>query len=220
MAQNLLIKVCGMRQPDNIRDVAQLPINYMGFIFYPKSSRYVDTPVGYDDNAKHINKVGVFVDASAQNIITHIVDFRLDAIQLHSSETPTAIHNLKATVIPDICPQLKIFKAISITSADDFDKCSQYEGLVDMFVFDTKCEGHGGSGQQFDWSVLHHYKGNTPFLLSGGIGSDDAARICAIQHPQLAGVDLNSRFESAPAVKDTKRLAHFINQLTEHQHIV
>ena len=108
-----------------------------------------------------------------------------------------------------------MFKAISIASAEDFGKCSQYEGVVDMFVFDTKCAGHGGSGRQFDWSVLDSYKGNTPFLLSGGIGEDDAQRILSISHPLMAGVDLNSRFETEPAVKDVERLSHFIAQLKQ-----
>lgn len=228
MTKNLLIKVCGMRHPDNIRAVSQLPIDYMGLIFYPKSSRYVGMAssgtgllpdiadkaiigLGNTTVSSYINKVGVFVDASVQDIITHVVNFELDAIQLHGSETPTFIRNLKATLVPDICPKIKIFKAISIASAEDFDRCSQYYGIVDMFVFDTKCVGHGGSGKQFDWSVLNSYKGNTPFLLSGGIGFEDAERIKSIQHPQLAGVDLNSRFEIEPGLKDVELLKAFIN---------
>ena len=230
MTRNLLIKVCGMRHPDNIRAVSQLPIDYMGFIFYPKSSRYVGmassatgllpdiadkaiSDLGDTTVSGYINKVGVFVNASAQDIITHVVNFRLDAIQLHGSETPTLIRNLKATLIPDICPEIKVFKAISIASAEDFGRCSQYEGVVDMFVFDTKCAGHGGSGRQFDWSVLDGYKGNTPFLLSGGIGFEDAERIKNIRHPRLAGVDLNSRFELEPGLKDVELLKAFINKI-------
>lgn len=230
MTKNLLIKVCGMRHPDNIRAVSQLPIDYMGLIFYPKSSRYVGmsssgtgllpdiadkaiSGLGNTTVSSYINKVGVFVNASAQDIITHVVNFRLDAIQLHGSETSTFIRNLKATLIPDICPKIKFFKAISIASAEDFGKCSQYEGVVDMFVFDTKCAGHGGSGRQFDWSVLDGYKGNTPFLLSGGIGFEDAERIKNIRHPRLAGIDLNSRFELEPGLKDVELLKTFINKI-------
>ncbi len=250
MTKNLLVKVCGMRRPDNIRAVSQLPIDYMGFIFYPKSSRYVgmtssgtgllpdiaDKAIsglgnttlssrgdkyrerhideeGQPSGGIYINKVGVFVNASAQDIITHVVNYRLDAIQLHGLETPTFICNLKATLIPDICSRIKVFKAVSIASAEDFCRCSQYEGIVDMFVFDTKCAGHGGSGRQFDWSVLDSYKGNTPFLLSGGIGFEDAERIKNIRHPKLAGVDLNSRFELEPGVKDVELLKAFVNKI-------
>lgn len=232
MKKSLAIKVCGMRRPDNIRAVAQLPIDYMGFIFYPKSSRYVEmessgtgllpdtanaeiSSAGYADKAAAICKVGVFVDDSVQNILTRVVNFGLGAIQLHGNETPTFIRNLRATMVPDICPELKVFKAISIASAADFGKCAQYDGLVDMFVFDTKCIGYGGSGQQFDWSVLNAYTGTTPFLLSGGIGEDDAQRILSISHPLMAGVDLNSRFETEPGLKDVERLSHFIAQLKQ-----
>ena len=225
-----LIKVCGMRDPENIRAVAQLPIDYMGFIFYPKSSRYVDMqhlctglmPDQADpniseatkaDNHNGIGRVGVFVDAMAQDIITRVVAFELDAVQLHGSETPTFIRNLRATIVPDIRPTLKVFKAMSISSADDFAHCTQYEGVVDMFVFDTKCTGYGGSGQQFDWLLLDSYHGTVPFLLSGGIGPDDAWRIKAFSHPLFAGVDLNSRFETEPAMKDVRLLEEFIGRL-------
>ena len=231
MTNNLLIKVCGMRRPDNIRAVAELPIDMMGFIFCPASKRHVDgmTPslAGLlPDNADtdfgnfygartkgHIDRVGVFVDDTAQNIITRIVNFRLDAIQLHGSESPTYIRNLRATVIPDIRPQLKVLKAVSIASADDFDACRQYEGIVDMFVFDTKCDSHGGSGKQFDWNALNAYTGSIPFLLSGGISPADAGRIRLLRHPQLAGIDINSRFETAPGVKDAELVSRFIGQL-------
>lgn len=225
-----LIKVCGMRNPDNIRAVSQLPIDYMGFIFYPKSSRYVDmqhlwpglmpdladpriSDAAKTDNLNSISRVGVFVDAMAQDIIIRVVAFELDAVQLHGSETPTFIRNLRATIVPDIHPTLKVFKAMSIASADDFARCAKYEGVVDMFVFDTKCTGYGGSGQQFDWSLLDSYHGTVPFLLSGGIGPDDAERIKAVNYPQFVGVDLNSMFETEPTVKDVQLLEKFIGQL-------
>lgn len=229
MEKTPLIKVCGMRSPDNIRAVAQLPIDMMGFIFYPKSSRYVEMSpslAGFipdtsgdawtDISAaarRTVAKVGVFVDATVQDVITHVVGYGLDAVQLHGSEPATYVRNLMSTVIPDIRPSLKVLKAISISSAADFELCSQYEGLVDMFVFDTKCSGHGGSGVKYDWALLDSYRGNTPFLLSGGIGEDDVERIRAVSHPQFAGVDLNSRFETAPGVKDAGRLGRFISSL-------
>ena len=228
----LLVKVCGMRSPDNIRAVASLPIDMIGFIFYPRSRRYVGMSPSHTgllpdianealgeaagSGERHIYKVGVFVDASVQDIITHIVSFGLDAVQLHGSEPPTYIRNLRSTVVPDISPQLVIMKAVSIGAADDFGQCGQYEGVADMFVFDTKCPGHGGSGEQYDWSLLQSYHGHTPFLLSGGIGEGDAERIRAISHPQFAGIDLNSRFETEPAVKDADRIGRFIEQLRQH----
>lgn len=229
----LLVKVCGMRSPDNIRAVASLPIDMMGFIFYPKSSRYVGMSPSYTgllpdvadealgeavgSGGRHIYKVGVFVDAMPQDIITHVVSFGLDAVQLHGSETPTLIRNLRHTIVPDLRQRLTVIKAISIGGAADFDKCAQYEGVADMFVFDTKCAGHGGSGEQYDWSLLDAYKGHTPFLLSGGIGECDVERIKAISHPMFVGVDLNSCFETAPAVKDAKALGRFIEQLRRQE---
>ena len=225
----LLVKVCGMRSPDNIRTIAQLPIDMMGFIFYPRSSRYVGMTTSHTGllpdcadealckaiggDARHIRKVGVFVDATVQDIVTRIATFHLDAVQLHGTEPPTLIRNLRATAVPDICPQLTVMKAVSIESAADIEQCSQYEGVVDMFVFDTKCHCHGGSGTQFDWSLLDSYHGHTPFLLSGGIGEDDARRIAGIRHPMFAGVDINSRFETAPAIKDADSIGSFIAQL-------
>lgn len=228
----LLVKVCGMRSPDNIRAVASLPIDMMGFIFYPKSSRYVgmspshtgllpdradEALGGAVGQGRHIYKVGVFVDAMPQDIITHVVSFGLDAVQLHGSETPTLIRNLRQTIVPDLRQRITVIKAISIGSAADFDKCAQYEGVADMFVFDTKCAGHGGSGEQYDWSLLDAYKGHTPFLLSGGIGECDVERIKAISHPMFVGVDLNSRFETAPAVKDAEALGRFVEQLRRQE---
>lgn len=229
MTDKLLIKVCGMRRPDNIRAVAQLPVDMMGFIFCPSSKRYVgmapslsgtlpdtaDAAIsGLPSAAGHrIAKVGVFVDATVQDIITRVVGFRLDAVQLHGSESPTFIRNLKATVIPDISPGLKVFKAVSMSSAADIGRCAQYDGLVDMFVFDTKCDGYGGSGRQFDWTLLDLYKGSTPFLLSGGIGIADVGRIRDFRHPMFAGIDINSRFETEPGVKDVELVSRFIRQL-------
>lgn len=239
MTKQLLIKVCGMRRPDNIRAVSQLPIDYMGFIFCKSSKRYVDMlpsgagfiPDFADESianigpnadapthaAHNINKVGVFVDSTIQDIITRVVGFHLNTVQLHGHESPTFIRNMRLTLIPDIQPHLQVFKAFNISSAADFDRCKEYEGIVDMFVFDAKCNCHGGSGKQFDWSLLDAYKGTTPFLLSGGIGENDLDRITQLHHPQYAGVDLNSRFETAPAVKDVEKLAHFIKQLRTRQ---
>lgn len=123
------------------------------------------------------------------------------------------IKNLKESVADGIAPNLKIIKTISISSAADFEMCAQYEGVADMLLFDTKCDTRGGSGRQFDWSLLNHYHGTTPFLLSGGIGPDDAEAILQIDHPMFAGVDLNSRFETAPGVKDVEMLRGFIEKI-------
>lgn len=228
MNKDLIIKVCGMRDADNINDVSALDINWMGFIFYPKSPRYVrqiSSNAGIipdysslkekstADDAGRIRRVGVFVDDMPQNIVTRVFNYHLDIVQLHGSESPVMIDNLRRTLDPDIRKGIKIMKAISVKSDDDILKCKDYEGHVDYFLFDTKTPLKGGSGEQFDWSVLQSYDGATPFLLSGGIGPDDARRVRAFSHPRCIGIDVNSKFEKEPAFKDVDMLRKFISEV-------
>lgn len=216
------IKVCGMRNGENIRRVAAIGVDWIGMIFWDKSPRYVTMiptdagiiPDRADTTPKtDIKRVGVFVDEMPQNIITRAVNFELDLIQLHGHETPTMIRNLHRTLDPDIRPGIQFIKAISVSCRDDIAAYKPYEDCVDYFLFDTKCPTVGGSGAQFDWSVLEAYDGNKPFLLSGGIGPDDAERVRAFHHPQCIGIDLNSRFETAPGVKDVDLLRSFIQHI-------
>ena len=234
------VKVCGMRDADNIREVSQLDIDMMGFIFYPKSPRYVkmlSSKAGIipdysaeriqklsatDDERKTVGettalklpaRVGVFVDDMPQNIVTRVYNYDLDYVQLHGEEPRETIENLRATLEPDIKPGIKIIKAISVGSAEDIQKYKEYVGAVDLFLFDTKCKTVGGSGEQFDWQVLDAYDGDTPFLLSGGIGPDDVERVKAFHHPKCIGIDLNSKFEIEPGLKDVEKLKKFIRQV-------
>ena len=220
----MLVKVCGMRDGENIRQVAELGVDWIGMIFWAKSPRNVTMipthagiiPDKAPDSAavKGITRVGVFVDEMAQNIITRVVNFRLDLVQLHGHESPTLIRNLRKTLDPDIRPGIRFIKAISVSSREDIAAYKQYEDCVDYFLFDTKCQTVGGSGQQFDWSVLEAYDGTKPFLLSGGIGPEDIERIKTFQHPKCIGIDLNSRFETAPAQKDVPALRTVLSQLS------
>ena len=196
------IKVCGMRDAGNIREVTKLGIDMMGFIFWPKSKRYVAERPTY--LPPRVWKVGVFVDASLEDIQQHMNDYDLDIIQLHGHESPEDVRALD----PEI-----IIKAFNIATAEDLEQTKAYEGIVDYFLFDTKAQLPGGSGEQFDWSVLEAYDGETPFLLSGGIGPDDADRIKAFHHPRCIGIDLNSRFEIAPGFKDVNQLREFIKKI-------
>ena len=210
-----MIKVCGMRDAENIREVEALGIDMMGFIFWPKSKRYVSTkPIYLPHKAK---RVGVFVDEDAETIRQIADDYALDIIQLHGSESPEFIQELSKHISPRPCrggARGGVFiKAFNIATAEDLEQTKAYEGLVDYFLFDTKATLPGGSGQQFDWSVLEAYKGETPFLLSGGIGPDDAERIRGFHHPQCLGIDLNSRFELSPALKDVDQLKEFIEKV-------
>ena len=222
----MVIKVCGMRDAQNIREVSQLGVDMIGMIFYPKSPRYVEMQSSHagiipdyvkeDINiksAKSPARVGVFVDDMVQNIVTRVVNYHLDYVQLHGNEPREMCENLRLTLDPDIRPDIKIIKAISVSDASDIQKYKEYVGAVDLFLFDTKCKTVGGSGQQFDWQVLEQYDGEVPFLLSGGIGPEDASRLHAFHHPKCIGIDLNSRFEIEPGVKDVEKLKGFLNAM-------
>ena len=225
-----------MRDAQNIREVSQLGVDMIGMIFYPKSPRYVEMQsshagiipdyakedIGASNTSEDISgnsskessktpaRVGVFVDDMVQNIVTRVVNYHLDYVQLHGNEPRTMCENLKSTLDPDIRPGIKIIKAISVSDASDIQKYKEYVGAVDLFLFDTKCKTVGGSGQQFDWQVLEQYDGEVPFLLSGGIGPDDASRLHAFHHPKCIGIDLNSRFEVEPGIKDVEKLKGFL----------
>ena len=207
-----------MRDADNIRDISALGVDMIGLIFYPPSPRYVQQfssgagiiPDYAPDMGKTPLRVGVFVDDMPQNIVTRVYNYKLDYIQLHGNEPRETLENLRATIDPDIKPQIKIIKAISVSSAEDIKKYKEYVGAADLFLFDTKCKTVGGSGEQFDWQVLQAYDGDVPFLLSGGIGSDDAERIKNFHHPKCIGIDLNSKFEIEPALKDVEKLKQFL----------
>lgn len=222
----MVIKVCGMRDAQNIREVSQLGVDMIGMIFYPKSPRYVEMQSSHagiipdyvkeDINiksAKSPARVGVFVDDMVQNIVTRVVNYHLDYVQLHGNEPREMCENLRLTLDPDIRPGIKIIKAISVSDASDIQKYKEYVGAVDLFLFDTKCKTVGGSGRQFDWQVLEQYDGEIPFLLSGGIGPEDASRLHAFHHPKCIGIDLNSRFEIEPGVKDVEKLKGFLNEI-------
>ena len=214
-----------MRDPENIKDVSELGVDLIGFIFHPKSPRFVKMlsseagiPPDYvsDDISKTVKKpkrVGVFVDEMPQSIITRVVNFGLDYIQLHGHETRETCENLRATIDSVIKPGIRIIKAISVATAEDILKYKEYVGAVDLFLFDTKTKLAGGSGQQFDWSVLEQYDGDTPFLLSGGIGLEDAERIKEFHHPKCVGIDLNSKFEIEPGLKDVSKLKEFLEKI-------
>ena len=214
----MIIKVCGMRDADNIRDISALGVDMIGLIFYPPSPRYVQQfssgagiiPDYAPDMGKTPLRVGVFVDDMPQNIVTRVYNYKLDYIQLHGNEPRETLENLRATIDPDIKPNIKIIKAISVSSAEDIKKYKEYVGAADLFLFDTKCKTVGGSGEQFDWQVLQAYDGDMPFLLSGGIGPDDAERIKNFHHPKCIGIDLNSKFEIEPALKDVEKLKQFL----------
>lgn len=211
--KQLKIKVCGMREPDNITAVAALHPAYMGFLFYEKSPRYVSrlNKQTIKQLQPEVTPVAVFLNASLERILTVCDKYGFDTVQLHGSESPEMCKMLMDNGI-------SVLKAVAITSQADIDALQQYVGAVSMFVFDTKtADGtNGGSGCKWNWSLLKGYDLPVPFLLSGGIGADDAeAVIAASAHPAMVGVDINSRFETAPAHKDINLITKFIKTLQQ-----
>ena len=199
-----MIKVCGMREADNIREVEMLGIDMMGFIFWPKSSRFASQRPDY--LPKNVKRVGVFVDEDPEQVKRLADDYDLDYIQLHGQESPSYIFQLGG---------LHIIKVFNISTAEDLLQAQPYEGIVDYFLFDAKGKSVGGNGEKFNWDVLSAYNGSTPFLLSGGIGPDDATNVKAFHHPKCIGIDLNSRFELSPGLKDVAKLKEFMFNLNK-----
>lgn len=204
----MLVKVCGMRESENIEKVAQLGVDMMGFIFYPKSPRFASQSVDRTAADKNVCRVGVFVNESAGLISDKIQLFDLNAVQLHGNESRELCEQLH-----EQNSLLKVIKAISVSTAGDILKYKEYVGAVDYFLFDTKCKTVGGSGQQFDWQVLENYDGDVPFILSGGIGPEDVERIRIFHHPKCIGIDLNSKFEMEPGLKDVEMLKTFLENI-------
>ncbi|WP_342645502.1 phosphoribosylanthranilate isomerase [Mucilaginibacter sp. CSA2-8R] len=194
------IKVCGMKQPDNIKALAELSPDYMGFICYNLSSRYIaDLPAdALSALPQSICKTAVFVNEDADSIDALINQFRFDAVQLHGSESPAFCQALQDRVI--------VFKAFGVDDDFDFAQLNNYAGHVDYFMFDTKTIGHGGSGKTFNWDILAKYKLDVPFFVCGGLSPENIASVKEIKHPAFYGVDLNSRFEIAPGLKNLDQL--------------
>jgi len=196
-----------MREPSNIEALANVEqVDYMGMIFYPKSSRYVAETVDFPP-LKGMQKVGVFVDAQAEFISKKIVEYGLAYIQLHGKESPYICDMIRSVF------GLQTIKAFSILDHLDKEQLKDYEGVCDYFLFDTKGKLPGGNGFKFDWKVIENYDLATPFFLSGGIQAMDVEKIRAIQHPKLHAIDINSGFEIAPAQKDISLIEGFIKAL-------
>jgi tryptophan synthase alpha subunit len=204
------IKVCGMRDGRNIAEIALLTPDFMGFIFYEPSPRNACAmpPEALDALPPETKRVGVFVDASPEYILETARRYALDLVQLHGSESPETCAELRRT--------LGVIKAFGIRTAADVERAAAWDGTCDYYIFDTAGAGRGGTGRKFDHRLLASYHGMTPYLLSGGLGPDDAMALVetARKDPCCRGVDINSRFETTPGVKDPDAIAKFMATIT------
>lgn len=208
MRKDIKLKVCGMRYAENIIQLAALQPDYIGFIFYPASKRFVEE---IDQNIlkkipSDIKKTGVFVNESYEAIIDKISDFKLNAIQLHGNESPEFCDKFQTV-------DVEVIKAVGISNQASFDGLNEYSDAVDYFLFDTKTEHHGGSGKAFDWGLLGCYTLNKPYFLSGGLSLEHLNDLSVIQDNRLYAIDLNSRFELEPGLKDIQKLKSFFNEI-------
>ena len=204
------IKVCGMREPENIRElIDQVNPDWMGLIFYPKSPRFVPDRSANQIAGFPVKKVGVFVNEEESEILKRIKDFGLSAVQLHGHETPDFIESLSKKTLAEI------WKVISVPDQIDWQSLKNYLPFVNKFLFDTATLAHGGSGQKFNWKILETYPFDKVFLLSGGLDEESVEDISVLAKklPQLQGVDLNSKFEDAPGVKNIGLLKKFKKRL-------
>jgi len=200
------LKVCGITNTSTIRELIPLGIDRLGFIFYHKSARYVYGKLieeGLDEIPGHIKKTGVFVNAEIAEIEQVINRFHLDSIQLHGTESPGFCSHFM--------PKTEVIKTISIKDKSSFELARLYQDSCHLFLFDTHSEHFGGTGKSFDWQWLEGYTLNKPFYLSGGISLENFAEIKQIRHPQLTGIDINSKFETAPGIKDIEKIKQLIS---------
>ncbi len=199
------IKVCGLREIENLNEVGNLNVHFVGLNFYHKSKRFID----HSDACKLSNykahlKVGVFVNAKKQYLLDMVKIYRLDYVQLHGLETPEFVEEVSAKV--------KVIKVFSINNKEDFQNIDHYKHC-EYFLFDTKTPLYGGSGKMFDWSLLDNYHGDTDFFLAGGITMDSIEAIKQLKHPLFKGVDINSGFEIEPGLKHIGLIQQFIKLL-------
>ncbi|HEY4325814.1 MAG TPA: phosphoribosylanthranilate isomerase [Mucilaginibacter sp.] len=194
------IKICGLKDPGNIKAVSALEPDYMGFICYGPSPRFVSevSLESLKDIPDSIFKTAVFVNESTERINNLIDQYNFNAIQLHGDESPEFCNSFKNKV--------SVIKAFGLNSDFNFEQLTAYKNKVDLFLFDTKTNIHGGSGKTFDWSILNKYKLDVPFFLSGGLSLDNIEEIRNINHSQFYGVDLNSKFETEPGIKSIEKL--------------
>ncbi len=203
--QSLQWKVCGMRNAENILQIAALRPHFMGFIFYPLSPRYVGSDFQIPKNfPTDINRVGVFVNESSEVVGAMQQKYKLDFVQLHGDESSDYCRQLKSMGI-------KLIKAFSVDEHFDFTTLTEYLPVADFFLFDTKGKFYGGNGVAFSWEILKRYSFSVPFFLSGGLSNANLTEALNIKHPTLYALDINSGVELSPGMKDCNKVMEVKN---------
>lgn len=204
MNNTIKIKVCGLTRLTDLEQLADMGVYYGGMIFYKKTPRFVNNKLDAEAvrNFKGLKKTGVFVNETLDEVIRIINSYGLDVVQLHGDESPAFCEILRKYV--------QVTKVFRLTTKDDLKKTKVYKEVCDYFLFDTPGRLYGGSGKQFNWHLLEHYKTDIPFFLSGGIGLEAVEALKKFDHPQFHAVDINSRFETSPGIKNIADIKQFL----------
>jgi phosphoribosylanthranilate isomerase len=206
------IKVCGMKYPENMSAIAELSPDYLGFIFYEGSKRNMEGILfpKHVSALKDVERVGVFVNKPSAFILEKAAAYGFSFIQLHGDESPEQCLEIKNE-------GLKVIKAFALNEHFDFRLLEVYKGKCDYFLFDAKGVGYGGNGVTFNWEILKKYDNSVPFFLSGGIDSSSLEEISKLKGLNIHAIDINSRFEVEPGLKDIKKIENFISKLKEYE---
>ncbi len=201
------IKVCGMKHSDNIKEIQNCLPDFIGFIFYEKSPRYINSSIKsfIVSSNKKTKRVGVFVNSAIEKVLDIVSKYELDFVQLHGNESVEYVKQLST--------KIKVIKAFRVYESFNWDTVGDYTPYVNYFLFDTATKNYGGGGKKFNWDLLKKYKSNTPFFLSGGITINDVSIIKELNVPQLYAIDINSKFETEPGVKEAKLVKEMIKKI-------
>lgn len=221
--ENHIVKICGLTNPSNMEELAAIHPDWIGLIFYPNSPRFIsDASLAnwFKDTGNQIlgkiKKVGVFVDAELNTVLDNCEKYRLDLIQIHGNEDIHYAEKLKNLLVKNNLQHIQLIKAVGVSDSFEFNSLKDFQIFMSYFLFDTKTDKKGGSGLKFSWSKLEEYQGDLPFLLSGGIGPADFQTLNEFFHPQFLGIDLNSKFEISPGLKNTELLKVFLNNYNRY----
>ncbi|MCP4121570.1 MAG: phosphoribosylanthranilate isomerase [Bacteroidetes bacterium] len=209
-------KICGLKYPDNLKNVSALLPDYLGFIFYPKSKRYMRDSLSPADLAavpSTIMKTGVFVNESPGKVLEMVSSYGLNALQLHGDENPEYLVKLRS----ELPESIKLIKAFGIDDSIDWGSLNDYQECCDVFLFDTKTPNYGGSGKRFDAKLLAEYRSSKPVMMSGGIGIDELREVLGIRNIDLWGIDMNSKLEIEPGKKNVALVGEALKTIREYE---